>query len=170
VSDVSGFREKLLDGAEVVWKPLGELAELVRGSGLPKSDFVESGVPAIHYGQIYTYYGLETDSTISFVSEETAQALKKVNPGDIVITNTSENIEDVGKPVLYVGREQAVTGGHATIIKPSRHILGKYFVYFTETSSFFGPIRKTQVRRLKPPVIIVEGEGGHYGFRAQEIF
>lgn len=80
------FLEKLLGGADVAWVPLGELAELVRGSGLPKSDFVETGVPAIHYGQIYTYYGLETHSTISFVSEKTAQALKKVEPGDIVIT------------------------------------------------------------------------------------
>ena len=142
MSEVSAFLEKLLDGAEVAWVPLGDLAELVRGSGLPKSDFVESGVPAIHYGQIYTYYGLETHSTISFVSEKTAQTLKKVNPGDIVITNTSENLEDVGTPVLYLGKEPAVTGGHATIIKPSRRLLGKYFVYFTQTPTFFVEKRK----------------------------
>lgn len=138
----ASFLEKLLDGAEVAWVPLGELAELVRGNGLPKSDFVESGVPAIHYGQIYTYYGLETRSTISFVSEKTAQALKKVEPGDIVITNTSENLEDVGTPVLYLGKEPAVTGGHATIIKPSPHLSGKYFTYFTQTPTFFIEKRK----------------------------
>ncbi len=44
------YLEKLLDGVEVEWLPLGELGELVRGNGLPKSDFTESGVPAIHYG------------------------------------------------------------------------------------------------------------------------
>ena len=54
------FLEKLLDGVAVEWKPLGEIGELVRGNGLPKTDFTESGVPAIHYGQIYTYYGLST--------------------------------------------------------------------------------------------------------------
>lgn len=138
----AGFLERLLGGVETVWVPLGELAELVRGNGLPKSDFVESGVPAIHYGQIYTYYGLETHSTVSFVSEKTAQALKKVNPGDIVITNTSENLDDVGTPVLYLGKEPAVTGGHATIIKPSPHLSGKYFVYFTQTPTFFAEKRK----------------------------
>lgn len=67
-----GFLVKLLDGADVAWKPLGDLGELVRGNGLPKSDFTESGIPAIHYGQIYTFYGLFTHSTISFVSPETA--------------------------------------------------------------------------------------------------
>lgn len=71
------FMEKLLDGAPVEWKTLGEVGELVRGNGLPKTDFTEYGVPAIHYGQIYTYYGLSTVSTKSFVSPETAEKLKK---------------------------------------------------------------------------------------------
>lgn len=136
------FIEKRLDGAGVEWVPLGELAELVRGSGLPKSDFVETGVPAIHYGQIYTFYGLETHSTISYVSQETAATLRTVNHGDVVITNTSENVEDVGTPVLYLGKDKAVTGGHATIIKPGQRLLGKYFVYFTQTPAFFAAKRK----------------------------
>lgn len=136
------FMEKLLDGIEVEWLPLGEVGELVRGNGLPKTDFTESGVPAIHYGQIYTYYGLSTEKTISFVSPETAKKLKKVNAGDVVITNTSENIEDVGKALVYLGNQQAVTGGHATIFKPSKLITGKYFAYFTQTSGFFSEKRK----------------------------
>ncbi|MFK3917939.1 restriction endonuclease subunit S [Psychrobacter sp. NPDC078501] len=130
------YMEKLLDGVEVEWKSLGELGELVRGNGLPKKDFTESGIPAIHYGQIYTYYGLSTKSTKSFVSPETAEKLKKVNTGDVVITNTSENLEDVGKALVYLGEEQAVTGGHATIFKPGKVILGKYFAYFTQTNVF----------------------------------
>lgn len=136
------FMEKLLDGVELEWRPLVELGELVRGNGLPKTDFTESGVPAIHYGQIYTYYGLLTETTISFVSPETAKKLKKVNTGDVVITNTSENLEDVGKALVYLGKPQAVTGGHATIFKPGHLIIGKYFAYFTQTSTFFGEKRK----------------------------
>jgi type I restriction enzyme S subunit len=54
------FFDKLLDGVVVEWTPLGELGELIRGNGLQKKDFTETGVPAIHYGQIYTYYGLST--------------------------------------------------------------------------------------------------------------
>ncbi|AZU86475.1 restriction endonuclease subunit S [Escherichia coli] len=136
------YLEKLLDGVEVEWLPLGELGELVRGNGLPKSDFTESGVPAIHYGQIYTFYGLSTETTKSFVSHETAKKLKKVNSGDVVITNTSENFTDVGKALVYLGKEQAVTGGHATIFKPNSTIIGKYFAYFTQTDSFANEKRK----------------------------
>lgn len=136
------YMEKLLKGIEVEWKALGEIGELVRGNGLPKKDFTETGVPAIHYGQIYTFYGLSTTLTKSFVSSESAKKLRKVDTGDVVITNTSENLEDVGKALVYLGEQQAVTGGHATVFKPSNIILGKYFAYFTQTNVFADEKRK----------------------------
>lgn len=136
------FLERLLDGIEVEWKALGTLADLVRGNGLQKKDFTEAGVPAIHYGQIYTYYGLSTTETKSFVSPDLAKQLKKVDKGDVVITNTSENLEDVGKALVYLGERQAVTGGHATILKPGECLLGKYFAYFTQTKEFAVEKRK----------------------------
>ena len=76
----------------VDFRAIGDFGELVRGNGMPKSDFVESGVGCIHYGQIYTYYGIWTTETKSFVSAEKSERLAKVDPGDLVITNTSENI------------------------------------------------------------------------------
>jgi len=136
------YVDKLLNGVEVAWKALGEVSELVRGNGLQKKDFTKTGIPAIHYGQIYTYYGLSTTDTKSFVSSELAKNLRKVDTGDIVITNTSENLEDVGKAVVYLGKTQAVTGGHATIIKPGHLLLGKYFAYFTQTEEFASQKRK----------------------------
>lgn len=140
----SYYRDQLLtfEDGEVEFKTLGEVGQLVRGNGLPKADFTETGIPAIHYGQIYTYYGTSTTETKSFVSSETAKKLKKVSKGDVVITNTSENLEDVGKALCYLGEIEAVTGGHATIFKPSDNILGKYFTYYTQTSMFFSQKRK----------------------------
>lgn len=144
------YREKLLSfdslellGGVVQWIKLIDLGGLIRGNGLQKKDFTETGVPAIHYGQIYTYYGTFATKTKSFVSPELAKKLKKVDYGDVVITNTSENFEDVGKAMVYLGKEQAVTGGHATIFKPNHEkILSKYFVYLTQTSFFTNEKRK----------------------------
>ncbi len=143
------YREQLLNFSytppsefNVVYRKLGEMAELVRGNGLSKKDFAPEGIPAIHYGQIYTYYGNETKETISFVTPETASKLRKVYCGNVVITNTSENLEDVGKALLYSGKSEAVTGGHATIIRCSEHLLPKFFVYYTKTRSFFDQKRK----------------------------
>lgn len=121
---------------------LGDLGEFVRGSGLPKKDFTSTGVGCIHYGQIYTYYGTSTDKTLSFVSPETASRLKHVDYGDVIVTNTSENIEDVCKAVAYMGKESIVIGGHACIFKPSNKIDAKYFVYYTQTERFACDKRK----------------------------
>ncbi len=142
------YRDFLLSEHELAkvgfeWKTLGEVGELIRGNGLTKKDLTDDGVPAIHYGQIYTRYGLSTEKTLSFVSTELAKRLRKVDTGDVVITNTSENLADVGKSLVYLGKEQAVTGGHATIFKPNKQIiLGKYFAYFTQTDNFATQKRK----------------------------
>lgn len=95
----------------VKFKELGTIAELVRGNGMPKSDFTDEGVGCIHYGQIYTHYGTWATEVISHVHEEKAARLAKVNPGDLIITNTSENLDDVGKAVAWLGSEVIVTGG-----------------------------------------------------------
>ncbi|WP_434615647.1 restriction endonuclease subunit S [Arthrobacter sp. A5] len=120
--------------------PLGEFSTLVRGNGMPKTDFTDSGVAAIHYGQIYTHYGTSATETMSFVSPEKATKLAKVDPGDLVITNTSENLEDVGKTVAWLGQEQAVTGGHATVIKHQQN--SKYLAYYFQTTEFAVAKRK----------------------------
>ena len=158
------YREQLLNFSytppsefNVVYRKLGEMAELVRGNGLSKKDFAPEGIPAIHYGQIYTYYGNETKETISFVTPETASKLRKVFCGNVVITNTSENLEDVGKALLYSGESEAVTGGHATIIRCSEHLLPKYFVYYTMTYSFFKgtkviDVSATDLARIEIPL------------------
>jgi len=118
----------------VKFKALGDIADLVRGNGMPKVDLTGEGVGAIHYGQIYTRYGVWTTETLSFVAPETAARLAKAAPGDIIITNTSENIEDVCKAVAWLGDETIVTGGHATVIK--HHEDSKYLSYWFQSESF----------------------------------
>lgn len=60
------IRQMCPDGVE--YKPLGDVGTFFRGNGLQKKDFVEEGLPCIHYGQIHTLFGIATDSTISSVA------------------------------------------------------------------------------------------------------
>ncbi|CEI46616.1 JHP726-like protein [Propionibacterium freudenreichii] len=126
------------DGVER--RPLGEFATLVRGNGMPKTDLVEEGVGAVHYGQIYTRYGVSATETFSFVSPEKAVKLAKVEPGDVIITNTSENIDDVGKSLAWVGDAVIVTGGHATVIKHDQD--SKFLAYWFASADFYAQKRK----------------------------
>ncbi|MFN5849146.1 MAG: hypothetical protein ACK43K_11695, partial [Chitinophagales bacterium] len=88
------YREQLLsfEEGEVNHLPMGDerIGNFIRGGGLQKKDFTESGVGCIHYGQIYTYYGAYTDKTKSFVSVEFAKKARMAKYGDLVIATTSE--------------------------------------------------------------------------------
>ena len=126
------------DGVE--FKSIGEFCQLVRGNGMPKSDFSDSGVGCIHYGQIYTYYGTWATETVSFIPEEKARKLAKVDPGDLIVTNTSEDVEGVCKAVAWLGEEQVVTGGHATVLKHDQD--AKYISYYLQTPQFFTEKKK----------------------------
>ena len=103
------------DGVE--YRPLGEIADLQRGSGMPKKLFVDEGIPAIHYGHIFTKYGIHTKCAAAYLAPEDADKLTRVYPGDLVLANTSENLEDVGKGVVWLGEAEGVTGGHATVVR-----------------------------------------------------
>ena len=121
------------DGVE--YRPLGEIADLQRGSGMPKKLFVDEGVPAIHYGHIFTKYGIHTKCIAAYLAPEEADKLTRVYPGDLVVANTSENLEDVGKGVVWLGEAEGVTGGHATVVR-SKTVDSVFLSYFLRTEDF----------------------------------
>lgn len=114
--------------------PLSDIGTLIRGHGMTKSDLTDKGIGAIHYGQLYTTFDTATDSVISYVSPTNAQSLLTVNQGNLIISNTSENLDDVGKAVAWLGDNQIVTGGHATVLRHNQN--PKYLAYWFQTPDF----------------------------------
>ena len=119
---------------KIEWKKMGEIGTFIRGNGLQKKDFTESGIGCIHYGQIYTHYGTFATKTKSFVSESFAQKLRKAKTGDIVIATTSENVEDVGKAVAWLGNEDIAISGDAYIYTHEQN--PKFIAYLFQTERF----------------------------------
>ena len=134
------------------WKKIGDICEIIRGNGVQKTDFVESGVGCIHYGQIYTHYGPFTYSTNKFVSKEVFEKARKASKGDIIMTDTSENVEDICKSVAYLGEEDIAVSNHALILKHKQN--PKFLTYSTLTYSFLNQKRKyvvgAKVSGIKP--------------------
>ncbi|HIE9149208.1 TPA: restriction endonuclease subunit S [Klebsiella variicola subsp. variicola] len=127
------FLEKLLDGIDVEWMSLGNIGSFIRGNGLQKKDFVESGFPAIHYGQIYTRYGLSADKTFTYVSPELANKLRKAQRNDLLLATTSENDEDVVKPLAWLGGEAAISGD-MMLFRHEQNV--KYLAHFFQSEMF----------------------------------
>ena len=131
------YRDNLLTFSddEVKWKTLGETGTLIRGNGMQKKDFVDSGFPAIHYGQIYTHFGTFAHTTKSYVSEELAKKLKKAQKGDVLLAGTSENIQDVMKPLGWLGDTVAISGDMFAY-RPNDDLDTKYLTYILQATEF----------------------------------
>ena len=121
----------------------GEFCKMEKGNGVQKVDFVEKGIGCIHYGQIYTHYGSYAYETNKFVSEETFAKAKKASKGDVILTDTSENVEDICKSVAWLGDDDIAVSNHALIIKHNQN--PKFLSYSTQTNSFFLQKRKVVV-------------------------
>ena len=139
----------------VEYKSLGEIATISRGGNFQKKDFCDSGVPCIHYGQIYTKYGLFADETITFITEERAKKQKFAKTNDIVMAVASENIEDVCKCLAWLGNKDVAVSGHSAIISHNQN--PKYLVYYFHSQMFFAQKRKlahgTKVIEVTPDTL-----------------
>lgn len=92
---------------KIEWKKMGEIGTFIRGKRFVRTDIMEQGVPCIHYGDMYTYYGLYTNNTPTFLKEEKAQKMRFAQKNDIVIVAAGENKDDLGNAVAWLGEKPA---------------------------------------------------------------
>jgi type I restriction enzyme S subunit len=128
------FSENFVRQNSIHLHPLGDKGSFQKGSGLQKSDFVETGAPCIHYGQIHTRFGSQTYAAISSIKHELASGLRKAKPGDIVIADTAEDYAGVGKATAWLGPEPIAVGGHTLIY--SHQFDPIYLSYFFRSDAF----------------------------------
>lgn len=116
-----------------------------KGLSITKADLVDEGVPVISYGQIHSKqndYVHTLDQLLRFIPEELipADSKAKLEIGDIVFADTSEDVEGSGN-AFYIEREGVYAGYHTVIAKSIEHVDNKYFAYLFAT-----PIWRSQVR------------------------
>lgn len=120
--------------SEAAWTTLGEVGQFVRGKRFTKSDYVDSGLGCIHYGQIYTDYGTAATETVTQVPIEMKPRLRLAHSGDLIIAATSENVDDVCKAVAWLGSEDVAVHDDCYIF---RHTLDPtYASYLFQSKSF----------------------------------
>ena len=128
---------------------LKDIATISRGGNFQKKDFVKIGKPCIHYGQMYTHFGVYADKTLTFVNNDVFAKSKTAKPGDIVMAVTSENVEDVCSCTAWLGNEEIAVSGHTAIISHNQN--AKYMSYFFHSASFF-----EQKKRLAHGTKVIE--------------
>ena len=93
------------------WTRVSSLGSIVRGSGIKRTETIESGKPCVRYGELYTTYHTSFTQAVSFVPEELFDRCKHFSFGDILMTLTGENKPDIAKAVAYLGNDEIAAGG-----------------------------------------------------------
>lgn len=157
-ADKSGFDGRksqfieMFGGGNWPQKTLGEVGSFTRGGGFQKSDFVEHGIPCIHYGQIHTKFGPFITSHITEISSDLESKTKFASKGDLVIAITSEDTEGSCKSTAWLGDYPVAVGGHAAIYK---HSMNPLYMSFLFKSTLFNYakieyVHGTKVFEIKP--------------------
>ena len=128
---------------------LRDIATVTRGGNFQKKDFVESGYPCIHYGQMYTHFGISASEVIKYLNEDVYKKSKHAMQNDIVMAVTSENVEDVCSCTAWIGEDDIAVSGHTAIIHHNQN--AKYLSYYFHTALFF-----TQKRKLAHGTKVIE--------------
>lgn len=150
------YRDQLLtfEDDEVEWKPMEEIGEFIRGKRFTKADYRDQGIGAIHYGEIYTHYGVFAQETLSKVRAEMANSLRFAEKNDVVIAGVSETVEDVGKAVAWLGDEKVAIHDDSYAF---RHAMNPKFIAYAMQTDAFHDQKGQFVSRGKIKRLLIDG-------------
>lgn len=139
------YRDKLLSfdnvgDQEVEWKKMSEVGTFIRGKRFVRTDIVEEGVPCIHYGDIYTYYGLTATKAKTYLKPEKAEKMKFASKNDVVIVGAGENNMDIGVGVAWLSDEEVAIHDACYIFKSKMN--PRFVSHYLRGSNYHLQIKK----------------------------
>lgn len=141
------YRNKLLTFNEirggiqgVIWMKMSEIGTFIRGKRFVRTDIVNDGVPCIHYGDMYTYYGLYATKSKGMLRNELAPKMRYAQKNDVVIVAAGENKEDIGIGMAWLGDEPAAVHDACFIFKSD--LYPQYVSHYLRTNYYHKQIVK----------------------------
>lgn len=131
-------------------KTFDELFDFLSTSSCSRSDLSESGnIHYIHYGDIHTRwdYNLDFDAeSVPLVAFEKVKNIARLQDGDLIMVDASEDEEGVGKSVeiLNLGGRSAVAGLHTLALRSKGGDLVNGFKAYLQANQAV----RTQIRRV----------------------
>ena len=155
------YRDNLLNFSQIApnsvkWMKMSEVGTFTRGRRFVRADIVEQGYPCIHYGDMYTYYGLSATETKTYIPFEVAKKLRFAQKNDVVIVGAGENDEDIGIGVAWLGDSSPAVHDACYIFHHNQN--PKFISHYLRTSFYHKQI-KTSVSSGKICSISAEGIG-----------
>ena len=128
-----------LNNIKIEWKTMGEIGKFIRGKRFVRTDIVEHGIPCIHYGDMYTHYGLYASETPGYINEEIAKKMRFAEKNDVVIVAAGENKEDLGNALAWLGDEPVAVHDACFIFKSEMY--PNYLSHVCRTRNYHKQVR-----------------------------
>ena len=125
-------------------EPLSAHGTFTRGRRFVRTDVVEEGQPCIHYGDMYTYYGLYADKANTHLPCDFPKKMRYAKKGDVVIVGAGENNEDIAVGLVWLGDEPAAVHDACYIYESDFEPM--YLSYFLRSSIYHLQIKSHVVR------------------------
>lgn len=120
--------------------PLESIGTLTRGKRFVHADATDTGVPCIHYGELYTYYGVHASAVKSHIREDLRPKMRYAHKGDVIIVGAGENNIDIGVGVAWEGNEDVAVHDACYTLKHSQN--SKYISYYLRSDMYHSQIKK----------------------------
>lgn len=130
------FYEKQTDNL----RSLESVGQIIRGKRFVHADATDNGVPCIHYGELYTYYGVHADKVKSHIREELRPKMRYAHKGDVIIVGAGENNVDIGVGVAWEGNEDVAVHDACYTLSHSQN--SKYISYYLRSDMYHKQIKK----------------------------
>lgn len=132
------------ESGEIMVEPLSKHGNFIRGKRFVRTDIVDEGQPCIHYGDMYTYYGLCTDKAKTHLPADFPKKMRYAEKGDVVIVGAGENNEDIGVGLVWQGEHPAAVHDACYIYKSDLNPM--YVSYFLRSGIYHLQIKSNVVR------------------------
>lgn len=139
------YRDQLYDdlfkktkGVDVLC--FSELGEIERGKRFVRDDIKTHGQPCIHYGDMYTFYGVKSNKAKTYLDRDFPKKMRYADIGDVIIVGAGENNWDIGVGLAWLGDEPAAVHDACYIVKHNNNPL--FIAYYTRTTEYHQQLKK----------------------------
>ena len=139
------YRDQLYDdlfkktkGVDVLC--FSELGQIERGKRFVRDDIKTHGQPCIHYGDMYTFYGVKSNKAKTYLDRDFPKKMRYADIGDVIIVGAGENNWDIGVGLAWLGEEPAAVHDACYIVKHNNNPL--FIAYYTRTTEYHQQLKK----------------------------
>ena len=114
---------------------IARLGPLAKANGGSKQDNVDSGVPCIRYGDLYTTHEYFIRGSRSYIGLDKLGEYTPIRYGDALFAASGETFEDIGRSAVNLLREEACCGGDVIVFRLTTNLDPLFLGYALDSMS-----------------------------------